>query len=197
MQASMPCQRQEQLLVGNYSLPRDIDDLSKRNMVDAAKTIHAVAGDAVEEDDRVSGLWDALDTDTRRSITGILAGHNGTLSADEISEELGEDGTDRPGSNIRKVRHAVDIQPYHSSSDGYTLSLAGRYVWTRYGPATPEPAMRYRGDVGDEAEGDRVENEGQSSVDEEIAETESDQAYTQQSRDTEREVNLSNFEIRE
>lgn len=190
-------QRQAQLLVGNYRLPRDIDDLSKRDMVDAAKTVQAVAGDAVGDDDRISGLWEALDTDTRRSITGVLAGHNGTLSADEISEELGEDGTNRPGSNIRKVRHAVDIQPYHSSSDGYTLSLAGRYAWTRYGPATPEPAMDDQEDVGVEAEGDNVESEEQFSVDEEIAETEADQSDTQQSGDTEKEVNLSNFEIRE
>jgi hypothetical protein len=166
-------------------------------MVDAAQTIQAVATDAVGNDNRVSDLWDALDTDTRRSITGILASHNGALSADEISEELGEDGTDRPGSNIRKVRHAVDIQPYHSSSGGYTLSLAGRYVWTRYGSATPEPAMDDREDVSDEAEGGRVESEEQSSVDEEIGETETDQPDTQQSGDTEKEVNLSNFDIRE
>ena len=121
-------QRWEQLLVDGFSLPGDADDISKRDMVPVAKTVHALALDAIGSDDRIVGLWNKLDTDTQLSIMRILAGHEGSLSSGEISDKLGENGTDSPGANIRYLRGEVDIDPYYSTSDGYTLSLAGRYV---------------------------------------------------------------------
>jgi hypothetical protein len=155
-------------------------------MVPVAKTVQAVAGDAVGEDDRVASLWDKLDTDTQRSVAGVLAKRREVMSASEISEEIGPDGTDSPGSNIRYLRGQVDIQPYFSTDDGYSLSLAGRYVWREYGPDLPEAeAPKAADDEADSGE-DGAETVEESSKDPDGGSEEGSE-----------EVDLSTFEVRE
>ena len=187
-------QRRERLLVGEFSLPGDADDISKRDMVPVAKTVHALALDAVGGDDRITRLWNKLDTDTQLSIMRILAGHEGSLSSGEISDKLGENGTDSPGANIRYLRGEVDIVPYYSMSDGYTLSLAGKYMWMEYGRNPSEPDADDTGngqaaldDDAEQAASDRDEaSDGTSSSEDDRVE-----------KDSSDDMDLSSFEIQE
>lgn len=187
-------QQRERLLVGEFSLPRDTDDMSKHDLVSVAKSVHALALDALGGDDRIVGLWDKLDTDTQLSVMRILADHEESLSSSEISNKLGEDGTDNPGSNIRYLRGEVDVDPYYSMSDGYTLSLAGRYVWMEYSEDRPE------------LEEDDIGNE-QTALDDDAEQAASDRDVAgdgvpsgeddSETEDSDSSMDLSSFEIRE
>lgn len=183
--------RQEQLLVDRYRLPTDAEEFSKREMVGVAKTIQALAGDAVGADDGIADLWEALDTETQRSVAGVLVKYQVPLSSGEISDEVGEDGTDSPGSNIRYLRGQVDIQPYYSTNDGYTLSLAGRYVWMEYGPETPEAEPTPEDGGENQAQG--IPEDGKTEADRDADEA----ARTCGEQEETVKVDLSSFEIRE
>jgi hypothetical protein len=175
--------RRGRLLVGEHTLPDDADELSRRKMVPVAKTVHALAEDAIENDERIAELWDKLDTDTQCSILGVLARYEEPISSGKISDELGEDRTDSPGANIRYLRGEVEIDPYRSTDKGYALTLAGRYVWKEYGPDTRESA-----DNGD----------GQEAGTEEVAaDGEEETTAAEESAESVGDVDLSSFEIQD
>lgn len=180
-------QQMDQLIVGEHTLPEANDELSKREMVEVAKTVHALARDASRSDERIAELWSKLDTDTQQSILGVLANHGEPLSANSISEKLGEDGTDSPGSNIRYLRSETEIDVYRSSESGYTLTLAGSYLWNEYGEDMPElqdDMEKQETETEDtELEKEEDEKEGSSPADEPSESSES--------------VDLSSFEIKE
>jgi len=186
--------RREQLLIDDFRLPRDAEDMTKRDLVSVAKTVHALSLDARGEDDRIAELWDKLNTDTQLSIITVLAGQEEPLSSSEISEGVGEEGTDSPGANIRYLRGEVEIDPYYSTSNGYTLSLAGRYVWMEYGEDFPES----QGSEIDESqtESDKDKQETTSENDEAGEETSTDENKSD-TKDSDSEMDLSSFEIQE
>jgi len=182
--------RQERILVEGFKIPEDRDELSKRDMVEVAKTVQALAKDAVGEDDRMTKLWEQIDTETQRTITRVLDRHQKALPASRISDEIGEDGTDNPGSNIRYLRGEVDIQPYYSTNDGYALSLAGRYVWREYGPGETKPedtAVTDEQDGTGENENDGVPQTGDEGV----------KSGNDASGEAGNEVDLSSFDVQE
>lgn len=186
--------RRQRLLVGGFSLPDDIDDMSAKDMVSAAKTVHAVTKDAIEDEDRISELWDKLNTDTRLPIVRVLGENEDTLSSGEISEKLGEGGTDNPGANIRKVRGVVDFDPFHSTGNGYTLSLVGRYLWNEYGEDLPETEKNNNGDGQEQIDKDEQETDGQSDEEGEVVASDEEDDRSEKTDD---EVDLSSFEVRE
>ena len=182
-------QRREELLVGKFKLPAETDKISKRDMVDVAKTVHALASDAIENDERIREVWDKLGTDTRLSILRVLAVHEQPISSAEISDALGEDGTDNPGAVIRRVRGEVDIDPFYSTDDGYTFSLVGRYLWLNYGKGEHEFE-------GESEDGKTISEEaGQKSV----SEIEEEELITDRDGDdkSDGDMDLSSFEVRE
>jgi len=182
-----------ELLIQGFSLPEDIDNMSKRDMVEVAKTVHSLSEDALGENGCIDELWDSLQTDTQQSIIQVLADHDELLSSNEISGEIGEEGTDAPGANIRYLRGKVDVDPYYSASGGYTLSLAGTYVWSKYG---------------EEVNNDEIDDtdSNQSPVENEVQDGEPtitdfvDDEYPAkqegQTEDRTSGVDLSNFEVR-
>jgi hypothetical protein len=176
--------RREELLVGEFRLPVDGPELSKREMVTVAKTVQAVASDATGDDERIAAVWDTLDTDTRISIARALVNEDGPLPSGRISDKLGEDGTDNPGANIRYLKKQTEIMPFFSSDDGYALSLVGRYLLSEYAPDVDEA-----GNDEDEDEASGVEESG----DEPLA----DEVQTDDEQDKTADLDLSSFQVRD
>lgn len=175
-------QQHERLFIGEVCLPDDQDEMSKRDMVAVAKTVHSLARDSVGDEADVAEIWDTLNTDTRLSIAEVLAKHQEPLSSGQISDELGEDGPNDPGANIRMLRGSLDIEPFYGSDRGYTLTLAGRYVLEKYGPDL-----------------DDSEDEAEAQADTKVSDTEvepSDDTSNNQ-EETRKDVDLSSFDVRE
>jgi hypothetical protein len=175
--------RMGRLLVGGHNLPEDADEMSKREMVPVAKTVHALAEDAIGNNERVDALWDTLNTETQCSILGVLARYEESISSGEISDKLGEDGTNSPGANIRRLKGEVEIKPYHSTDEGYTLTLAGRYVWKQYGPDTEDLIS----DADGNESGSERETEDQGE----------EESGNNKSGNSTSDVDLSSFEMKE
>lgn len=178
----------EKMFLGEFCLPDDQDKLSKRDMVTAAKTIHTLARDSIGDEDELTEIWDALNTDTRLSIAQVLARHQEPMSSSQISGELGEDGPSDPGANIRYLRGNLDIEPFHGSDRGYTLTLAGRYVLEKYGP-----------DIADSEDETDAQADIKGSDTESSSETEDDASdeTSDKQEETKKEVDLSAFDVRE
>lgn len=176
-------QKHERLFIGEYCLPEDQGEMSKRDMVTSAKTVHTLARDSVGEEDEVAEVWDALDTDTRQSIARVLARHQDPLSSSRISDELGEDGPNDPAANIRMMRGNLDIEPFHGSERGYTLTLAGRYVMEQFGPDLDESEG--------EADSEVIDTESVTGI-EEPSDDRSDKR-----EEAGKEVDLSSFDVQE
>lgn len=181
----------EQLLVSEHRLSEELEEISKREMVSVAKDVHALARDALEGDERISELWDMLDTDTRLSIIQVLARFEEPLSSTEISDELGEGGTNSSGANIRKMRGSADIDPFYSTDDGYMLTLAGRYVWREYGEDNPPIEDGDAADEEAELEGEEADVDRDDVVDEVSASPEDG------ADDEGGDMDLSSFDVRE
>lgn len=181
-------QQHERLFVEEFCLPDDQDEMSKRDMVTAAKTVHTLTRDALGDQDDVAEIWDTLDTDTRLSIAQALARHQEPLSSGQISDELGEDGPNDPGANIRDLRGKLDIEPFYGSGRGYTLTLAGRHVLEKYGPDLADSEEET--DV--QAESNASDTESSSELEEEL----SDDTSSKQ-EEKRKEVDLSSFDVRE
>lgn len=181
-------QQHEQLFVGAFCLPDDQNDMTKRDMVTVAKTVHMLAKDVLGEQDQVAEIWGALDTSARLPIAQVLAKHMEPLSSGAISDEIGEGGPPDPGSNIRELRGKLDIEPFYGSNRGYTLTLAGRHVLEKYGPEIP------RVEVEMDTTASPEESEAEVSSDTEEA-PQGDTNDVQEEK--KKEVDLSTFDVQE
>jgi hypothetical protein len=176
----------DRIIIGGRSLPDDATEMTKREMVNIAKMIHTLAGDAAGDTDEMTEFWSDL-TDTHRSIISALSSHRDTLSSGEISDEIGDEGTDSPGANIRYLRNQSDLDPYHSTDDGYTLSLLGRYVWLEYGLPEQEST-----EDSESSQDDQTATEATTAEDSTSKESE-----PKKHEDGNKDVDLSSFEIKE
>jgi hypothetical protein len=150
-------QQRDRILIGNYSLPDDADELSKRGMVAVAKNVHAVAEDIVASNGSLDEVWKMMSTDKRYPITKILAEEKELVSSGDISAQLDDDGTDNPGANLRYVLNSAEYYPYYREDGDWRLSLLGEFAWQTRGPDDVED---------DESSHDSEETDQQSSLDE-------------------------------
>lgn len=206
-------QQFERLFLDEFCLPDDQDGMSKRDMVTVAKTVHTLARDAYGDEDQIAEVWDALNTKARLPIAQVLARHSDPMSSGSISDELGEEGPNDPGSNIRELRGRLDIEPFYGSNRGYTLTLPGRYVLRAYGPdmAKSLDTVAIDGRAGPdegeaEAQAEAAEDSaeegeaGRDEVEDEPDPVQSEGASADDDNGQEEskgEVDLSSFEIRE
>jgi hypothetical protein len=150
-------QQRDRFLTGDYSLPGDADELSKREMVTVAKNIHAVAEDTVASNGSLDEVWEMMSTDKRYPITKILAEEKELVSSGDISAQLDDDETDNPGANLRYVLNSAEYYPYYREDGDWRLSLLGEFAWRTRGPDNVE---------NDESSHDNEETDQQSSLDE-------------------------------
>lgn len=150
-------QQRDRILIGDYSLPDDVDELSKREMVAVAKNVHTVAEDVVASNGSLDEVWEMMSTDKRYPITKILAEEKGLVSSGDISAQLGDDGTDNPGANLRYVLNSAEYYPYYREDGDWGLSLLGEFAWQTSGPDDLKD---------DECSHDSGETDQQSSLDE-------------------------------
>lgn len=126
--------QQDRILISDYSLPGDADELSKREMVTVAKNVHAVAEDILESDGSLDEVWDKMSTDKRYPITKILAQEESLVGSGDISDQLDDDETDTPGANLRYVLNSAEYYPYYREDGEWRLSLLGEFAWQTRGP---------------------------------------------------------------
>lgn len=150
-------QQQDRILIGDYSLPGDADELSKREMVTVAKNVHAVAEDIIESNGSLDEVWDMMSTDKRYPITKILAQEGSLVGSDDISDQLDDDETDNPGANLRYVLNSAEYYPYYREDGDWRLSLLGEFAWQMHGPDDIEE---------DDSSDKEEETDQQSSLDE-------------------------------
>lgn len=131
-------EQRDRILLGEYSLPDDADELSKREMVRVAKNLHAVAEDVIASDGSLDEVWEMMSTDTRYPITKILADEMELVSSGDISAQLADGETDNPGANLRYVLNSAEYYPYYREDGDWRLSLLGEFAWRTRGPADVE-----------------------------------------------------------
>lgn len=150
-------QQRDRILIGDYSLPNDADELSKREMVTVAKNVHAVAEEIVVSNGSLDEVWEMMSTDKRSPITKVLAEEKELVSSGDISAQLGDGGTDNPGANLRYVLNSAEYYPYYREDGDWRLSLLGEVAWQTRGLDDVED---------DESSHDSEETDQQSSLDE-------------------------------
>jgi hypothetical protein len=130
--------RRNSILIGDYAIPEDADDLSKKDIVTIAKNVHAVAEHSVNSNETIEEVWEKMNTDKVFPISRTIARSDKPLSAGDIGEKLGEDGPDDPGANLRYVITSSEYHPYYREQGDWTFSLLGEYAWREFGPETGE-----------------------------------------------------------
>lgn len=130
--------RYGQILIGDYAIPKDTDDLSKRNIVTIAKTVQTVAAHAAGSNEAIRDVWDKMSTDTVLPITRTIARSESPLTAGEISKKVNDEGPDSPGANLRYYINSSEYHPYYRENGKWSFSLLGEYAWKEFGPECTE-----------------------------------------------------------
>ena len=157
-------QQWDRILIGDYSLPDDADEFSKREMVTVAKNVHAVAEDVIASNGSLDEVWEMMSTDKRYPITKILAEEEELVSSGDISAQLDDDGTDNPGANLRYVLNSAEYYPYYREDGDWGLSLLGEFAWQTCGPddLKDDENSHDSGEMDQQSSLDELENGGDS-----------------------------------
>jgi hypothetical protein len=134
-------EQRSRIFIGDHDIPKHTDELSKREIVTIAKNVHAVAEHTVDSNEAIDQVWDKMSTEKVFPITRTIARSDSPLSASEISEKVGDDGPDDPGSNLRYVITSSEYHPFYREDGEWSFSLLGEYAWKVFGTEYTEEEL--------------------------------------------------------
>lgn len=143
----------DEILVGQVRLTPQTD-LDRGAIIRATKNIHQVANYQTSGKNEVQNTWESL-SDREKSIIRVLATANEELGPTGIAEELDEDVTKGAVGPVLSDDQDRECPLTFNGTDGYRLSLMGRYIWSKCGSEfESESDVTDAPDDGEDSEGD-------------------------------------------
>jgi vacuolar-type H+-ATPase subunit I/STV1 len=119
------------LVDGNKIEPNTVSELEKAEARQCTFEVMRLAKDKLEGDEKVEETWDAISNSEKYEPFVHVANSNKPIDPSKVAEELGEKRETVRG-RMKNPRYQQPLNPYHTESGNYILSIVGEYFWSEY-----------------------------------------------------------------